>query len=298
VTDRSGRPRDHAPDDFPRISSAALNIAAGPALKHGMRLLVIALVIAAVGPAAAEPKDRFKLLSRAEQAKAQAAIEASFPARWRARAKVNYAGFVAELAVTVPTPITDADAVARTIAIVGRHAAAFGVLDPKALRGQRDHADVYIGEGERWTGNIMAHYEARRLRIYGHLWPIDTPRPAEIDRPKLLDKYLGLRGTRPSKCDCGRDDELVLDLESFSVDAGIALVCKDGELRPRAAIAMRAEIGSGIVPGLEEMPRLLDAETRERIDDDFVMPPYGEGEPSSREVDAVQAFTTNRCFYR
>ena len=263
-----------------------------------MRLLVVALLVVAVGPASAEPRDRFKLLSKAEQAKAQAAIEASFPARWRARAKVDHAGFVAELAVTVPTPITDADAVARTIELVGGHAAAFGVLDPKALHGQRDHADVHLGEGERWTGNIMAHYEARSLRVYGHLWPIDTPKPAELDRSKLLEKYLGLRGTRPSKCDCRHDDELVLDLDSFSVDAGIAMICKDGELRPRAAIAMRAEIGAGTVPGLDEMPRLLDAVTRERIDDDFLMPPYGEGEPTSRDVDAVQAFATNRCFWR
>jgi len=264
-----------------------------------MRLLVVALVVAAVGTAGAEPRDRFKLLSKAEQAKAEASIEASFPARWRAKAKVDHAGFVSELAVTVPKPISDADAVARTIEIVGGHASAFGVMDPKALRGQRDRGRVHLGEGERWTGNIMAHYDARRVRFYGHLWPVETPRPTDLDRPKLLEKYLGLKGTRPSKCDCGRvDDEIVLDVESFSVDAGVAMICKDGELRPRPAIAMRAEIGAGTVHGLEEMPRLLDAVTRERIDDDFLMPPYGEGEPTSREVDAVQAFATNRCFYR
>ncbi|MBC7975007.1 MAG: hypothetical protein H7138_08485 [Myxococcales bacterium] len=313
---------------FARIASTALNIPAGPALKHGMRLLVVALLVAAVGPSAAEPRapsanpvggagkpskpaapsawsapdeprDRFKLLTKGEQAKAQAAIEAKFPPRWRAKAKVDHAGFIAELAVTVPTPITDADAIERTIEVVGHHPAAFGVLDPRALRGQRSRADVHLGEGERWTGNIIASYDARRLRIYGHLWPVETPRPVELDRAKLLEKYLGLRGTRPSKCDCARrEDELVLDLESFTVDAGIAMVCKDGELRPRPAIAMRAEIGSATVPGLEDMPRLVDAETRERIDDDFLMPPYGEGEPTSREIDAVHAFMTNRCFYR
>jgi len=264
----------------------------------GARLAIVALLVATAGTAGAEPRDRFKLLSKAEQAKAQAAIEASFPARWRAKAKVDQAGFVAELAVTVPRPISDADAVARTIEVVGEHPAAFGVMDPRALRGLRDRATVRVGEGERWTGNILAHFQARSLRFYGHLWPVETPRPAELDRSKLLERYVGLKGTRPSKCDCRHDDEIVLDLESFAVDAGVALICKDGELRPRPAIAMRAEIGAGTVHGLEEMPRLLDAVTRERIDDDFVMPPYGEGEPTSREVDAVQAFTTNRCFYR
>lgn len=263
-----------------------------------MRLLVVALLVAAVGPAGAEPRDRFKLLSKAEQAKAQAAVEASFPARWRARAKVDHAGFIAELAVTVPTPIIEADAVARTIEVVAGHAAAFGVLDPKALHGQGDRGDVRLGAGERWTGNIMAHFEARRLRVYGHLWPIETPKPADVDRGRLLEKYIGLRGIRPSKCDCRHDDDVVLDVDSFSIDAGIAMICKDGELRPRPAIAMRAEIGAGTVPGLEEMPRLLDAVTRERIDDDFLMPPYGEGEPTARDVDAVQAFATNRCFWR
>jgi len=271
---------------------------------------ILAVIAVAAAPALAEspavpiglspgPHDRFPVLSEAEQAKAASAIAASFPTRWRAQVKVDHAGLVSELAVTLPAPISDADATARIVEIVGAHASAFGVLDAKALHGQRDRADVHLGHGERWTGNLLAHYEGKRLRLYGHFWPIETPKPPEVDRGKLLERYIGLKGTRPSRCNCRRTvDEIVLDAGSFSVDAGIAMVCEDGELRPRPAIALRANLGGATVPGLESMPRLLDAVTREPIDDDFVMPPYGEGEPASSRVDAVQAFTTNRCFYR
>lgn len=262
-----------------------------------------ALTTTAVAPTAqaAGPRDRFPVLGEAEQAKAAAAIAASFPARWKAQARVDHAGFVSELAVTLPAPLTEADAVARILELIGGHAAAFGVLDPRALHGQRDHADVRIGNGERWTGNVLAHYEGKSLRLYGHFWPVQTPRPAQVDRDKLLERYVGLKGTRPSR-GARRDnedvDEVVLDASSFSVDAGLAMVCDDGELRPRPAIAVRANLGSATVPGLDGMPRLLDATTREPIDDDFVMPPYGEGEPSSGRVDALQAFATNRCLYK
>jgi hypothetical protein len=259
-----------------------------------------ALTTTAVAPAAqaAGPRDRFPVLGEAEQARAAAAIAASFPARWKAQARVDHAGFASELAVTLPAPLADADATARILEIVGAHAAAFGVLDPRALHGQRDHGDVRIGHGERWTGNLLAHYEGRSLRLYGHFWPVQTPRPPQVDRDKLVERYVGLKGTRPSRCNCRDVDEVVLDASSFSVDAGLAMVCDDGELRPRPAIAVRANLGSATVPGLEGMPRLLDATTREPIDADFVMPPYGEGELSSGRVDAVQAFATNRCLYK
>ena len=51
------------------------------------------------------------------------------------------------------------------------------------------------------------------------------------------------------------------------------------------------------MPGLAKMPRLLDARTRERIDDDFWMPPYGTREQYPREQGTVQAYNSAACFY-
>jgi hypothetical protein len=259
-----------------------------------VRGLLALLVISS--PALAEPPT-FRLLSRAEQAKTASVLATKFPKTWHAKIEVDEAGFPSQVELEVPTPVDDEHAVERALEIVRDRADMFGVTDGSRLHARRDGADVAIGQGARWTGKLSVHYEGRRVVIWGHLWPVATPPPLAIDRNKLLAPYVGLRGKAPSKC-CKHNEDVVTRADNFRVDVAVALICDHGTLTPKYAIGIRAELGAADVPGLEDMPRLLDAYTRERIDDDFWMPPYGAGERYPREEGTVQAHMTSACFYR
>ena len=256
-----------------------------------MRLALLLLLVSA--PAAAKS---FPILSQQARQDAAKTAAASFPEAWHAKVEVDEVGMPETIELAVPTAIDDDHAAERVLEIVRDHAGLFGIQDKRKLHSHRDYADVSVGEGERWTGAIEAHYEGTKLIVRGHLWPIATPESPAIDRKKLLAPYVGKKGTAPSKCKCRTTEEITTREANFRVDVAVALVCKAGVLTPRMAIAIDPELGSAKVPALENMPRLLDATSRERITDDFTMPPYGAGEDYPRAFGSVQAHAIGDCF--
>lgn len=215
-------------------------------------------------------------LPLADRAAAAHALEARFPAEWKAKVTVDAIGLPETLELQVDPPITGATATARVLAIVRDHPDVFGVRDPTRLAAWLRYAQVYVGEGERWTGELTARVVGRHVAFEGHLWPVDSPAVPLDLAEAAIRPFIGKTGTAPSKClrPC---DKIAVRLvrDSFTLEPATALVCRDGVLHPRAAIAVEVVPGNIQFDGRDRMPRLVDAVTGEAIDDDFVMPRHG-----------------------
>lgn len=216
------------------------------------------------------------VLTLAARDAAARAVEARFPATWKPTATVDAAGLPETLELQVDPPITDATATERVLAIVRERPDVFGVRDAKRLAAWVRYAQVYVGEGERWTGELSARVAGRHVKLEGHVWPVDSPAvPIELAEAAIRP-FIGQTGSAPSKClpPC---DKVAITLvrESFTLEPATALVCRDGVFHPRAAIAIEVVPGNIAFDGRDRIPRLIDAITGEAIDDDFVMPRHG-----------------------
>jgi hypothetical protein len=86
-----------------------------------------------------------------------------------------------------------------------------------------------------------------------------------------------------------RDHTAVTTVRStFELHGGIALVCRDGVMRPRAAIAIQVMMGSvRDIPGLDKLPELVDARTLEPITAGYEF-------PQANGTDGGSTFTATR----
>ena len=235
-----------------------------------LRFVLVAVLISSV-PAQAAPAS-FAILSERDRATRADQLAQTFPPAWHAKVRVDEVGMPeqVELAVTIPA----AEAEARIAEIVRDRTAWFGIANVAAMHVATRYSDVVVGVGERWTGSLVASVQADRIILWGHLWPIATPRVSTEPAERLLPPFIGLRGTIPSACLCGHDRVgVITQRETFALHGGIALVCAGGVMRPRAAIAIQVMLGSvRDIPGLDKLPELVDAHTLEPITAGYEFP--------------------------
>lgn len=219
----------------------------------------------ATKPGAPPAKRRFPLVDKQHRPAAAAEIAKTFPAEWHPVVTADFAGMPQEVTLELPAEVAADDRIPRALAIVRDHAAALGVLAARELHYVVDSDMIRIGAGERWSGQIVASFEGRKLTLYGHLWPIAVERlavPPEAE--KLVSPFYGVAGEYLSKClDCGhKDSHFVLDKHSFSFAAGMALVCTPEGVVSRAAISIERNYRPGSrIPGIEKLPDFVDAHT-------------------------------------
>ncbi|HEV7557476.1 MAG TPA: hypothetical protein VGO00_18560 [Kofleriaceae bacterium] len=250
-----------------------------------LRFVVVVVLISSV-PAEAAPS--FATLSERDQATRADQLAQTFPAAWHAKVRVDAVGMAeqVELAVTIPL----AEAEPRIADIVRERAAWFGIADTAAMHMTTRYSDVIFGVGERWTGSLVASVQSDHIILWGHLWPVATPRVSTEPAERVLKPFIGLGGSVPSRCLCGHDDVgITTRRETFELHGGIALVCAGGVMRPRAAIAIQVMLGSvRSIPGLEKLPELIDAHTLEPITGGYEFP------LASTHDDGANTFTATR----
>jgi len=260
-----------------------------------MRIALLLLFVASTATASVTPS--FPMLSKAQKVETAKTLAATFGKAAKAKVEVDDVGLIEHVELTLAAAVKDDDKIEAALALVRDHAAAFGVRDPKALHAKIQYSDVVIGEGARWTGGITVQIFKAQVNTRGHLWPIETPAPPAVDKDKLLKKFYGLDGSAPSRCDCRKEDLFKTDASSFDVHVGVAMICKDKVLTPRAAIVVTTHF-RGNVKGLEDLPWLLDATSRERISDDFLFPDGGSGESYAQTWSTITAHATQACIYK
>jgi hypothetical protein len=246
---------------------------------------------------------RFRQLSKPERADAVAAIVAALPAELAPKVEVDFAGYPHDVTLTLPAPVAEADRVARALGFLREHARLFGIVDATTLPYQLDGTFIRVGEGERWTGQIVVEFRDREMSIFDHLWPIATEqvaRPA-AELEALVKPYYGLHGEFRSKCleKCGHhDSSFVLGKSDFSFRPGMALVCTPEGVVVRAAFAIRRHYRPGSsVPGIEKLPQLVDARTLAPITGNFYMPNNGSVVAGVVAIEAQVGFDSyGACF--
>lgn len=200
----------------------------------------------------------FDVVPGAEREARARAIEARLPAAWQPKVRVDFAGYPAVVELALPDAITDRFGAVEQL--LRDHAELFGIRGPLVKRIETPGQRHVYGAGRRWTGSIHVYLDGPRVTMSGHLWPIDTPVIPLAAGESVVSPYYGRHARYLSRCKGCSDRDVVLRAESFGLAPSIALVCEDGRVTPRPAIAIekryRGEIDGSPEP---QIPDLVDA---------------------------------------